>query len=218
MGLLRFLWSFITLKDSAIGKGLRQSPRLLVITTAVAAAIVAATLLLTAPSGQRLDRGRGAYLTLATIACLYLGFVATHVPGTAGALGFRLTPRQGWLFWLSVIPAIGLTQLVVMLIWGRVFSGTVPWDRIVSACFISPVAEEVLYRMVICPSAVALAGPWGGITISGVIFALAHFIAGVAAPENQMGGFVLAWFFVKSETIILPLALHSIGNLFALMM
>jgi len=43
-------------------------------------------------------------------------------------------------------------------------------------------------------------------------------ISGVAAPDNQLGGFVLAWVFVKSETILLPIALHSIGNLLALVL
>jgi membrane protease YdiL (CAAX protease family) len=211
--------------DSAIGKGLRQSPRLLVTTTAFAVAILALTLILTTPSGQQFDYGRGAYLTLATIGCLYFGFVAAHVPGTAGALGFRLAPKQGWLYWLWVSPAIGLVQLTVLIIWGKVFSGmslglpeALTWQRFLAACFIAPVVEEILFRMVLCPPAVALAGSWGGIIIGGVVFAYAHFVAGVAAPDNQMGGFVLAWTFVKSETIILPIALHSISNLIALML
>ena len=211
--------------DSAIGIGLRKSPRLLVTTTAVAVSILVPTLMLTTPSGQRLDPGRGTYLTLATIGCLYLGFVASHVPGAAGALGFRLAPKQGWFYWLWVSPAIGVIQLIVLVIWGKFFTGmslfhpeALTWQRLLSSCVIAPVAEEILYRMVVCPPAVALAGSWGGIIISGVIFAYAHFVAGVAAPDNQMGGFVLAWTFVKSETIILPIALHSISNVFALMM
>jgi len=209
--------------DSAIGQGLRQSPRLLVTTTAVAVAILVPTLILTTPSGQKLDPGRGAALTLAMIGCLCLGFVGSHVPGTAGALGFRLAPRQGWLYWLWVSPAIGAIQLIVLIIWGQVFPGmslgrpeALTWHRFLSSCVIAPVAEEILYRMIICPPAVALAGSWGGIVISGVIFACAHLVAGVASPDNQMGGFVLAWVYVKSETIILPIALHSVSNLLLL--
>src|SRR5690242_7628422 len=102
--------------DSAIGKGLRQSPRLLAMTTAVAAAILSLALILTTPAGQKVDSGRGAYLTLATVTCLYLGFLASHVPGMAGALGFRWAPKQGWRLWLWVGAVLSVAQFVAVII------------------------------------------------------------------------------------------------------
>jgi len=226
MGLLRFLWNVITLKDSAIGKGLRQSPRLLVTTTAVAVAIVALGVFLTSWTGQtKLDPGRNIYLTLVMVGCLYLGFLALYVPGTAGALGFRCVPRQGWLFWLWVsatIAAIFVIELIVLLIW-QISSGinlvrpqALTWPQFFSSCVVAPVHEEILDRMILCTAAVALVRSWGGIAISGVIFWLSHYVAGVASLDNLIGGFLLAWCFVKSETIILPIVLHSLSNLFML--
>ena len=223
MGLLRFLWNVISLEGSAIGKGLRQSPRLLVTTTAVAVAILVPTLVLTTPSGQKFDPGRGTYLTLAIIGCLYLGFVAAHVPGTSAALGFRWAPKQGWHFWLWVSAALSVVQLILVVIVLQFFPGislgrpeALTWQRFLSLCLIAPIAEEILFRMLICPPTVAVTGSWGGIIISGVVFASAHYVAGVAAPDNLMGGFFLGWLFVKSETILLPIALHSISNLILL--
>ena len=77
------------------------------------------------------------------------GFVASHAPGTATALGFRLAPRQGWLYWLWVSAAIGAILLIVPLIAGLVFPGlslgrpaAPTWDRLLSGCLIAPVFEE----------------------------------------------------------------------------
>ena len=48
--------------------------------------------------------------------------------------------------------------------------------------------------------------------MSGLIFAVLHAVYGNASPENLLGGFILMWVFLKSETIIVPIALHSLGN------
>jgi membrane protease YdiL (CAAX protease family) len=216
---LRLLGSVIGLNGSAIGKGLRQSPRALAMTTAAAVVILPLTLLLTTPSGQNIDTGRGIYYTLATIACLYLGLMATHLQGTAGALGFRWVPKQGWLFWLWVTAALCVVQLVVVVMVLKFFPiilgrpEALGWHRFLTVCLVSPVAEEILYRMLLCPPAAALTRSWGGVIISGVVFASAHYFAGVATADNLIGGFFLAWLFVKSETILVPIALHSISNL-----
>jgi hypothetical protein len=34
----------------------------------------------------------------------------------------------------------------------------------------------------------------------------------VTSPENLVGGFFLAWAFLKSETILMPWLLHAVGN------
>jgi len=141
----------------------------------------------------------------------------------AGALGLRLAPKQGWPFWLRVSAALSVVQLVVVVIVLRRFPSIslgrlepLTLQRLVSGCLIAPVAEEILYRMLICPPAVALARSWVGIIVSGAVFASAHFLAGVATVDNLIGGFFLAWLFIKSETILVPIVLHSISNLILL--
>jgi membrane protease YdiL (CAAX protease family) len=44
-----------------------------------------------------------------------------------------------------------------------------------------------------------------------------HIVAGVPSPENLVGGFFLAWAFLKSSSIAVPVVLHSLGNLCALL-
>jgi membrane protease YdiL (CAAX protease family) len=223
MGLLRYLWNVISLEGSAIGQGLRQSPRLLVGLTAVAVALLVPTFMLTTPEGQAFDRGRGVYHTLATIAALSLGFVAALVPGTAAALGFRWAPKRGWLFWFWVGAALSVVQLIFVVIKLQFFPGislgrpeALTWQRFLSLCLLAPVAEEILLRMLLCPPAVAVTGSWGGVILSGVAFASLHYVAGVATLDNLMGGFFLAWLFIKSGTILVPIALHSVSNLILL--
>ena len=38
----------------------------------------------------------------------------------------------------------------------------------------------------------------------------------IPGPDNLIAGFFLAWAFLKSGSIIVPLALHALGNLCAL--
>ena len=50
------------------------------------------------------------------------------------------------------------------------------------------------------------------IAASGVIFAALHFVYGNPSPENAVGGLFLAWAYLKSETIVVPVLLHALGN------
>jgi hypothetical protein len=43
-----------------------------------------------------------------------------------------------------------------------------------------------------------------------------HVVYGNPSPENMVGGFFLAWTFLKSETILIPVILHSVGYSIAL--
>jgi hypothetical protein len=48
-----------------------------------------------------------------------------------------------------------------------------------------------------------------------VIFWFGHYVGVGGSVEYLVGGLVYAWFFIKSETILLPIVLHSVSNLFA---
>jgi CAAX protease family protein len=49
-------------------------------------------------------------------------------------------------------------------------------------------------------------------------FAALHLIYGNPSPENLAGGLFLARVYLKSEGLALPILLHSLGNLLALLM
>ena len=81
------------------------------------------------------------------------------------------------------------------------------------SCFGAPVYEELLYRLVFCTAMVALVGRWPAILLSGVVFAFLHVVYGVPSPDNFSAGFVFAWAFFRSGSILVPAVLHSLGNL-----
>jgi membrane protease YdiL (CAAX protease family) len=83
-------------------------------------------------------------------------------------------------------------------------------------CVVAPVLEEVLYRLALCVPLAVWLGPWTAIVVSGLAFAGLHVAAGNPSPENLVGGLFLAWAYLKSESIFVPVLLHSLGNLCAL--
>lgn len=83
-------------------------------------------------------------------------------------------------------------------------------------CIVAPVIEETIFRLGLCVPFAVWLGPWKTIVVSGLVFAAVHVVGGNASPENLVGGFFLAWAYLKSDSIVVPVALHSLGNLFAL--
>jgi membrane protease YdiL (CAAX protease family) len=167
-------------------------------------------------------QGRGVLAILALAAQLYL------VQGDLTSVGLRLTPVQGWWFWAWALLLIGLAVAVCLVVglgaW--VLSGhelpkyvTRPDDlgpAFLRMCVFAPVLEEALYRLALCVPLAVLLRPWGAIAVSGVVFGGLHVVYGNPSPENLVGGFFLAWAYLKSESIMVPVLLHSLGNLCAL--
>jgi membrane protease YdiL (CAAX protease family) len=140
-------------------------------------------------------------------------------------LGFRLWPAQGWGFWFRMGiyfgAAIGLL-LAVLLILAWLMGLTVPIEArapsvraLLSMCLNAPLEEELVYRALLIFAIAPTCGDLGSIFISGIVFAAIHVLGGNPGPDNQVAGFMLAWAFIKSRTILVPMALHSAGNLIA---
>ena len=85
-------------------------------------------------------------------------------------------------------------------------------------CVAAPVLEETLYRLLVCVPLAGWRRPWLAIAASGLLFAALHFLYGNPSPENMIGGLILAWAYLKSETIVVPVLLHALGNLLVLAM
>jgi membrane protease YdiL (CAAX protease family) len=157
--------------------------------------------------------------------------LAAHLRLTDGDLasvGLHLTPSQGWRWWAKVSLWIGLAVaacfVVGMELWllsGRDLQiyATSPGaigPALLWMCVITPVLEESIYRLALCVPLAVCPGPWTAIVVSGLAFAAMHVVAGVPSPENLVGGLFLAWAYLKSESIFVPVLLHSLGNLCAL--
>jgi uncharacterized protein len=78
---------------------------------------------------------------------------------------------------------------------------------------LAPLKEEAIYRLGVCVPLTPWLGPRAAIAVSGLVFAGLHFAYGNPSPENLVGGFFLAWAYLKSETILVPVLLHGLGNL-----
>lgn len=144
------------------------------------------------------------------------------------SLGLRLRPIQGYAYWIRVALAIGIIILGVVLavfaLW-KLMGWKIPafyvapsefWPALFLFLVCAPLMEEGTFRFVVCTPAAAAAGPWGAILISGTVFAGLHFMYGRASPDNLIAGYFLAWVYLKSGSILVPIALHSLGNLVAL--
>lgn len=144
------------------------------------------------------------------------------------SLGLTLRPRQPWSYWcrvtlmiggLMLVPIAIFSALVILLHWQVTIPRTSP-DEALSAlyrmCISAPVYEEALYRIVLCAPLAAALGGRTTIVVSGVVFGLLHVLYGNPGPDNLVAGFFLAWAYLKSGTIMVPLAWHSLGNSVAL--
>src|SRR5439155_10185900 len=85
-------------------------------------------------------------------------------------------------------------------------------------CVFAPVLEEAVYRLALCVPLAVWLGPWRAIVVSGLAFAGLHVAYGNPSPENLVGGLFLAWAYLKSESIVVPVVLHSLGNLCVLIL
>jgi membrane protease YdiL (CAAX protease family) len=186
---------------------------------------------------------QGAYLTCisgVTLAIILRSYIAYAAAGAVAlilygsgtgwnhaALGLRLTPIQGWKYWFKVAiilgSIVGLTCLSAWLfaltlgihIFVPQIDPSYPPVRawLVDALILAPVLEELVYRFALCVPIVRRFGPMRAIILSGTVFALAHFIGGNPGPDNFIAGFILAWAFLKSGTLLVPILLHFAGNL-----
>jgi len=165
----------------------------------------------------------------ATLALLGIALLVGLSNGDLRSLGLKVTPVQGWSYWIRAGLIIGATVGVLVL------AGWLAWTlsgralpayatprppgsfgpRFFFMCVSAPIIEEAIYRFLLCTS-LASYGAVKAIIASGVAFGLLHVIYGTPSPENLFGGFFLAWAYLKSESILLPVLLHSAGNLIAL--
>jgi membrane protease YdiL (CAAX protease family) len=154
--------------------------------------------------------------------------------GDRRSLGLNLAPLHGWGYWCRITLVLGLFTGVlvgglVVIAWVvyRLLGANMPVyatpphrvaDAFVRMCVTAPLLEESIYRVAICVPAAVLLRPAGAIAVSGLLFGLLHVCAGNPGPDNLIAGFFLAWAFLKSGSITVPLAWHSLGNLCALAM
>ncbi len=214
---------------TTIGQTLHDSPRLAV-AGLIGALAVAADFALEWWSKElhylNAAEGRGAVALFGLAAYIYL------VQGDLKSLGLTLRPIQGWWYWVKATLLIGLAfagivaaGLGLLALCGSKHATTLRamppqflGVAFLHMCVFAPVLEETLYRLLVCVPLAGWKRPWTAIVVSGVIFAALHFVYGNPSPENAVGGLFLAWAYLKSETVVVPVLLHALGNFLILAM
>lgn len=203
--------------QTSIGEALRQPLSTRWTAGAVAAAMVVCDLVLT-HYAQYMTPYRLGFL-LVTIG-VYGSLCRWDTP----SLGLTLRPIQGYVYWVKATLVIGLIMLGVLGTaiatyriagWSlhlapRPLSEVPGWFYF--ACINAPILEEIVYRFILCVAAAAVVGPMGAIILSGIAFGALHVVAGVASPDNLIAGFILAWAYLKSGSLAVPITLHALGN------
>jgi membrane protease YdiL (CAAX protease family) len=156
--------------------------------------------------------------------------LASHIGFTDGNLSSvgLCAPSGGWRHWIRLSALLGLIAVGSMGVlagvwmtsgWRLPVQSVAPTEVVpafLRMCVFAPLLEETIYRVALCMPLVPVMGPRWSIAISGVTFGLLHVVYGNASPENLLGGFILAWAYLRSGSLYMPILLHAGGNLLIL--
>ena len=217
--------------NTKVGCDFRSHPQLLFTLAIVGLATVAADLsIVTAMRADALqyDVGDQWRTTIGLVWLLLAVGLVTEADLSPQNLGlsWRVTPNLG--FWLKAVPTMLAVLGVILLacatvyrwfygVWPDVPSGTNSFwsERLFWSCVFAPLWEEIIYRQAVCVWLAPLVGATLCIVIDGALFGGLHFLYGNPSPDNFIAGYFLAWAFLKSGTLWLPILLHASGNLVA---
>lgn len=142
----------------------------------------------------------------------------------------RWRPRDGWLPWWRVsmwtlftcssflIPVFMFADRIQPGWAPQALSGSEFLAALFPVCVMAPLAEEGVYRWLFCTGFAARMGPKLVIFFSGTIFAALHFVYyDNAAITNLLAGYLLAWVYFASGSLLMPVLWHSLGNLLLLL-
>jgi membrane protease YdiL (CAAX protease family) len=208
--------------ETQVGRILSSSRDLVVLATVLAVGAVLIDVLICWYRPRHLHACRMALAISGALGLLCLA------RGDRASIGLVLHPRKGFGYWRKATALIGVGLVLFLCLIGVFYRVAHIPPRFVLApesalrilpgwCLYYPLLEELLYRLVLCAPLVALLGPWYAIAISGVVFGALHCLYGNPAPTNFVAGYVLAWAYIRSESILVPVVWHSLGNAAILM-
>jgi membrane protease YdiL (CAAX protease family) len=140
------------------------------------------------------------------------------------ALGLVLRIEPSVAFWLRVsawmtgVVALGFAIAILFTRagadpFGFCGPGTpVSAHEVYGSVIRAPIVEEIAFRLLLCGPLVGRLSTPANVAVNGLTFALVHVVAGGIGPDSVLGGFLLAWAFLRSGTLAVPLLMHAVGN------
>ncbi|MFO1019374.1 MAG: CPBP family intramembrane glutamic endopeptidase [Planctomycetales bacterium] len=140
-------------------------------------------------------------------------------------IGLRNVSVSEWWRWFRLaclfaccLLGIGVILIPVALVLGQpIFPMRYPFslNGLIFMCVYAPVTEEVTYRLLLTLACRPTLGTGGTILASGLLFAGVHINGGNPGLDNMVAGFLLEWVFLRSRSILVPIAMHAGGNALA---
>ncbi|MDB9313012.1 CPBP family intramembrane metalloprotease [Spirulina sp. CS-785/01] len=142
---------------------------------------------------------------------------------------FRFKLRSNWFIWgfggyVVAVPLVLLISLLNQQIWQGQGGGNPiillalqAQDKVAllifftTACVAAPVFEEIIFRGFFLPSLTRYIPLWGAISISAVVFAVAHLSLSEVLPLTVLG-LILGFVYTRSRNLLAPILLHSLWN------
>lgn len=142
---------------------------------------------------------------------------------------FRLNWQGNWFWWglggyFVALPLVVLVSLINQQLWqGQGGSNPIlpivleGQDQVALVIFFltasvaAPLFEEVMFRGFLLPSLTRYLPVWGSITVSGLLFAIAHLSLSEILPLAVLG-MVLGFVYTRSRNLLAPMLLHSLWN------
>lgn len=174
----------------------------------------------------------GAIMAIIFTMCVYLIALKPHKLGWK-AVGFCSFPRTYWkwiVWWLFVliVLSIGILTLMEVLqinwendktdalqtnmnVWGIIIA-------FISAAIISPIYEEIFYRGFLYKWIRMKSNVTISLLVSSTIFTIVHIPTYNTLPVNFLSGFIFAWTYEKTNSIVPAIIIHAAYNGIAIVM
>ncbi|PSB02827.1 CPBP family intramembrane glutamic endopeptidase [Merismopedia glauca] len=169
-----------------------------------------------------------AYIGIAVLAVTILFFaIKKYFPLPPDWFKFKLTPQSiAWGIggYLTAIPLVIIISLINQQLWGDRGGGNpilpvalqgqdnlAKFLLFLTACIAAPIFEELIFRGFLLASLTRYLPVWGAITVSGLIFAVAHLSLSEVIPLTVLG-MLLGFVYTRSRNLLSSMLMHALWN------
>ena len=153
---------------------------------------------------KKLDPGQ--VISLVVIALGMLGFVTLYIIVADKISAYFESLKDAMEEYRDSVDRFSDTPQVVVPAWDTVV-------YVITLCFVIPVTEEITFRGVIFGQLRRAFGPWVSVILSALIFGVMHGLT-VHIGYAVACGIIIAACYHLTDSILAPILLHSIFNIF----